>query len=316
MSPTLTAPCPAPLPGILAREIQPRNWNHLPVPEPGVSHPPRPTAAPLPSWPNGPAAAKGFTPAPWPSALSALPIAPVHHTPPPEPTAVSSRNPVHPDPDFTDEDLRQALVPILQTAVRQAIHASGIDNDLEPMLRATMRRTLAEQSSGTRPFHPPGVIDRMIWHFQALFSSRTYEDIFFEKTHRFQVEEVFLVDVSSLALVSFASCNPARHASAKRVGTAVQLIALQLRDEHGKIRETIDLDNQRHAISRQARFVILIAVIRGKANDLVTADLEFGLRRIEDRFVEQFKNEGSPLLHVLQPFLEECVLIQAPASAA
>jgi hypothetical protein len=46
------------------------------------------------------------------------------------------------------------------------------------------------------------------------------------------------------------------------------------------------------------------------------ADLEFALRRIEDHFRDQFAQEGSALLHELQPFLEDCLLIQAPASAA
>ena len=53
------------------------------------------------------------------------------------------------------------------------------------MLRATIRRALAEYSPATRPFHPPGSVDRFLWRLQALFTSRSYEDILFEKTHRF-----------------------------------------------------------------------------------------------------------------------------------
>ncbi len=59
-----------------------------------------------------------------------------------------------------------------------------------------------------------------------------------------------------------------------------------------------------------------MAVVRGHPSELVLADLEFALRRIEDRFREKFQEEGSPLLYALQPFLEDCLLIQAPASAA
>lgn len=191
-----------------------------------------------------------------------------------------------------------------------------MDAYLEPMLRATIRRALAESSPGSRPFHAPGAVDRFIWHLQALFTSRTYEEIIFEKTHRFQVGEVFLVDANSLALVSFASCDPARHASPRRIESAVQRLALQLRDETGRIRESFELPDQRNVISRVGRFVTLMAVVRGRPSQLVIADLEFALRRIEERFHDQFQQHGSPLLHALQPFLEDCLLIQAPASAA
>lgn len=220
--------------------------------------------------------------------------------------------------DFTDDDLREAFGPIVEAAVRKAVYAkeNGIDTYLEPMLRATIRRALAEYAPASRPFQPPGAFDRFIWHIQALFTSRTYEDIFFEKTRRFQVEEVFLLDGTTLALVSFASCDPARHASVRRVFNTVQRLALQVRDEGGAIRTDFPLADGRQAISRKGRHVILIAVVRGQPGELVRDDLEFALRRIEDHFREQFHEEGSPLLYPLQPFLEDCLLIQSPASAA
>jgi hypothetical protein len=58
----------------------------------------------------------------------------------------------------------------------------------------------------------------------------------------------------------------------------------------------------------------LVAVVRGQPSELILPDLNFALKRIEERFSEQFKAEGSPLLLALQPFLEDCLLIQAPAS--
>jgi hypothetical protein len=245
--------------------------------------------------------------------LAALPTAASPPPPTPEPEPVPP-----PATDFTDDDLRAALSPIIEQAVRSAVYAreNGIDTHLEPMLRATIRRALAEYSPASRPFRAPGAYDRLIWHLQALFTSRTYEDIVFEKTHRFQVEEVFLVDAASLALVSFASCDPARHASAKRVAPTIHRLTLGLRDDSGKIREYQELPDHRSALACPGRLVHLVAVVRGRPSELILADLEFALRRIEDRFREQFKQEGSPLLFVLQPFLEDCLLIQAPASAA
>jgi len=220
--------------------------------------------------------------------------------------------------EFSDDDLRDALGPIVEQAVRSAVYAqeNGIDTYLEPMLRATIRRALAEFNPTQRPFETPGFIDWARWRLQALFTSRAYEDIVFEKTHRFQVEEVFLLDLASLALISFASTDPGRHASAKRIEGTVQRLALQVRNADGSIRSEFELPESRTAISKSGRFAILIAVVRGRTNELVMADLDFSLRRVEDRFREKFVPGGPPLMQELQPFLEDCLLIQAPANAA
>jgi hypothetical protein len=310
-------PSPTSSPGAHALPAAP--WSPLPA-SPSAAFPPQsPVLAVLPACPS-PATPAAF-PSTWPSPIGVLPSPAASPEPAVAKAAESAREipTAHPDlPDFTDDDLREAFGPIVEHAVRKAVYAqeNGIDTYLEPMLRATIRRALAEYSPASRPFRAPGAFDRFVWHLQALFTSRTYEDILFEKTHRFQVEEVFLLDASSLALISFASCDPARHASAKRVSSTVQRLALQVRTEDGKICEAFEIADQRHAISRGGRFVILMAVVRGRPSELVLADLEFSLRRIEDRFREKFQEEGSPLLHALQPFLEDCLLIQSPASAA
>lgn len=290
----------------------------------------------VPPWPVSAASGVQEFPATWPSPLSVPPVpfpgSPESSTPgnsardpkPENPAPQApAQAPTQPQPaeaatDFTDDDLREAFGPIVEGAVRKAVYAreNGIDTYLEPMLRATIRRALAEYAPAGRPFQPPGAFDRLIWHIQALFTSRTYEDILFEKTRRFQVEEVFLLDGTTLALVSFASCDPARHASVRRVFNTVQRLALQVRDESGAVRPDFPLADGRQAISRKGRHVILVAVIRGQPGELLITDLEFALRRIEDHFREQFHQDGSPLLYPLQPFLEDCLLIQSPASAA
>lgn len=218
--------------------------------------------------------------------------------------------------DFTDEDLRHALEPIIGDVFGHSGYSIGNSNisDLEPMLRATIRRALAEHSPTTRPFRTPAAYDRLIWHLQALISSRTYEDILFEKTHRFQVEEVYLLDVASLALISFASCDPARHSSAKKVTPTVHGIVSKLRTPDGKLINSVELPDHRNAIACHGTMANLVAVVRGQPSELILPDLNFALKRIEERFSEQFKAEGSPLLLALQPFLEDCLLIQAPAS--
>jgi hypothetical protein len=221
------------------------------------------------------------------------------------------------DRDFTDEDLREAFAPIMEQAVRKAVYATenGIDTYLEPLLRATIRRALAEYAPASRPFQGPGTLDRMVWQVQALFTSRTYEDILFDKTRRFQVEEVFLLDKKTLALVSFASCDPARHASARRVTGTVHRLALQLRDDSGAIRPAFVRPDGRTIIAKPGSHVVLSAVLRGSPGEMIDEDLSFALRRIEDHFRIRFEEEGSELLYSIQPFLEDCLLIQAPASA-
>ncbi|MES2923572.1 MAG: hypothetical protein V4819_18600 [Verrucomicrobiota bacterium] len=310
-----------PLPDLTQRPAPPvvksPPWSRLPSPLAG-----EPAAHPLSSSALPPLSVEDTAASPviQPSWLSPVPsAAPSAPTSGKTPSAVSQGGIVEPEEtEFTDADLIEAFAPIVEHAVHSAVYTKEnvIDTYLEPMLRATIRRALAESTPGSRPFHPPGAMDRFLWHLQALFTSRTYEDIFFEKTHRFQIGEVFLVDAASLALVSYASCDPARHSSPRRVESSVQRLALQLRDESGKLRDTFELPDQRHVITRAGRFVTLMAVVRGQPSDLVIADLEFALRRIEDRFRDQFEQKGSALLYTLQPFLEECLLIQAPASAA
>ena len=326
------SPLPCPASGLGARVVSSPAWKPIPsATEFAAPMTSKPGLAALPTWAESSPAIPGSFPASWPAPLtvlptpiaSAAPVAPIPAPSPPNPPSPKRPEQVDPppveekhSPDFTDEDLREAFSPIVEQAVRRAVYAkeNGIDTYLEPMLRATIRRALAEYSPASRPFHAAGTFDRIVWHLQALFTSRTYEDILFEKTHRFQVEEVFLLDVASLALVSFASCDPARHSSAKRIQSVVQRLAMQVRDESGKLQESFELPDQRYAISRAGRFAVLLAVVRGQPNDLVLADLEFALRRIEDRFRDQFQEQGSALLHTLQPFLEDCLLIQAPAS--
>ncbi len=270
----------------------------------------------LPHWPetHPPAPAPVASP---PGTLHPLPSAPVFQTAPPV-TDRQAETPAAtaPEPDFTDDDLRQAFAPLFKDLVIQAA-PSPLDAQLEPMLRATIRRALAEYSPGTgRPFQPPGTWDRFKWRMQALFTSRTYEDILFEKTNRFQVEEVFLVDAATLALVSYASSNPGRHGSAKRVAGTIQRLALQMRDADGNLRRFFKLPDERNVIIREGRFITLLAIFRGMPNEMAINDLGYTLETIEERFRERFDIPGSPLLKVLQPFLEDCLLIQAPASAA
>ncbi len=314
----------------------------LPVSDSGSQEKWFPPLVVMPTVPAPSSAASGDYAGDWPVPMESMPAQPVLRKPsaqlpeiflptresphagvkrsePPE-GAPAEHAPSKAAPDYNDEDLSDAFAPIVEGAVRKAVYAmekGNLDAMLEPMLRATVRRALAEYSpASTRPFQPPGFIDRTVWRMQALFSSRTYEDVLFEKTNRFQVEEVYLLDAETLALVSFASCDPARHSAVKRVESAAQRIALQIRDTEGNLRRSFERPDGMSVIAEKGNQMLLVAIVRGQPNELILADLEFSLRRIEEHFEERFAQAGSALMHALQPFLEDCLLIQAPASAA
>ena len=67
------------------------------------------------------------------------------------------------------------------------------------------------------------------------------------------------------------------------------------------------------AIIREGKHTLLVALVRGRSNALVRADLDYVLRQAEDRFGERLEDETDAFLHVLQPILEGCLLIQSPA---
>ena len=98
---------------------------------------------------------------------------------------------------------QSTAIEIIQQALREAVHASEAEmvRQLEPLLRATIRRALAEYAPSSHPFRPPGWLDRCCWHLSALFSSRTYDDIVFEKTPKLQpfLEDCLLIQAPALA---------------------------------------------------------------------------------------------------------------------
>lgn len=223
--------------------------------------------------------------------------------PPREPAGASS--------DFTDADLRDALEPLLGGFSGGV--PIGDEASFEALLRATFRRALAEHHGG--PFHDPGFAHRLLWRTQALFTSRSYDEVLSEKIRRFHVEEVHLLDRDRLSLVSYASCDPVRHANPRRVGSFARQVASRVADGAGLPLPGFDLGDGRRAVVRPGEFSLLVAVVRGEIDELLRSDLDFALRRIERRFREPF-HEGRPLLRELQPFLEECLLIHSPAAPA
>lgn len=276
-------------------------------------------ARPLPAFPafataGGPQSS--WFPATLPPRLGQLPVAdafspaperheePLPFAPVPEPAPAPRRRATGDSADYTDEDLRHALEPLIQRS----------DGPLEPMLRSVLRRALAELFPSDKPFRGPAGFDRLSWRLQALFSNRSFEEIAFEKTRRFHVEEIYLYDRGTLALISHASSDPTRHASPKRIEHTAQLVAAGLRDGTcGTLRARRVLADGQSVIACGGHRTLLAAIIRGEPNEQLADDLDFAQRRIEGRFREALSRDGTPLMREIQPFLEDCLLIQSPA---
>lgn len=267
-----------------------------------------------------------------------IPPLPAHDTPPPEddgrpplelpplddsaPAAAPPEPAGEPPPlpesrsrvEFTDDDLREALHPLLPKApTPPEAAAATLPEDFEPTLRAALRRTLAEHGRG--PFDPPDFLQRASWRFSALFTSRSYEEVVETKTHRFRIEEVYLFEPDTLALISYASTNPGRHADARRVERTANRLAVRL--EHfasGRLEPRADnfgLPRGLDTVVRGGEHAFLIALVRGEPDARVEGDLDHLLHTIETDFGHRIAT-GQPLLREIQPYLEESLLIHAP----
>ena len=248
-----------------------------------------------------------------------VPVAPARPEPrsksAPGPGQASGTRGRRPAERSTDEELKEALLPMLEFTLTKALYApeTGLHTYLEPMLRSTVRRAIAEQLESSRQFGEIGLLDRLSWRLSALFTSRTYDEVVFDRTRRYQVEEVFLIRKKSRTLISYASHDPARHASPRRIQSTVRMLVGKLKDSDDEIQSSFDLPERRLAMVRNGSHSLLIAILRGASNALVRADLDYIQRQAEERFGSRLEEESAAFIHVLQPILEGCLLIQAPS---
>lgn len=216
--------------------------------------------------------------------------------------------------NFTDEDLRDALQPIIDPVVDQFLYkpSQGIHTFLEPMLRSTVRRAIAEQMHDASPFEVAGW-DKFAWKLRAMFGSRSYDDIVFDYTRRYQVEEVYLLRPHSRSLISYASQDPVRHAKPEKVQDTVKKIASK-ESEHKDVETPwIKWKDNRNLMIRRGEHCMLAAIVHGPSNAILRADLDYALRQAEERYGKALEEESDIHIQILQPLLEGCLLIQAPA---
>ncbi|MGB2402511.1 MAG: hypothetical protein ACPIA7_03770 [Akkermansiaceae bacterium] len=217
---------------------------------------------------------------------------------------------------YTDKDLQDALRPLLSQSKDHIVNLpANTKSILEPMLRSTVRRAIAEQMAEASPFRDIPGWDKLAWKIRALMSSRTYDEILFSQTRRYQVEEVFLLRPQSRSLISYASNNPARHAKSSKVESTVKKIATKTATIANHEDSTLEWSNDRQLVIRSGKYSILAAIVRGSPNDVLEADLDYLLSQVEDRLGKSLEANHQAHLQILQPMLECCLLIQSLATS-
>lgn len=309
-----------------------------PMPAPRPAAGPRPARQPLPTPPlpvarspfsntHGTAAPviAPFPPfaEPGPAGWSPPQMPPV---PPPAPLLDATPGPTLADllppladnlpPEGTDAELVAVLSPMLEEAVGHVLYApsSGLHEYLEPMLRTTVRRAIAEMDGPDQAFRPPGFLDRLLWRLQALFTSRTYDEIVFEKTRRHRVDAALLLDREALDMISYASADPGCHSSPRRIQPLLREVLPRIRDDDGALQLSFELPDSSSAIVREGKHTFLVIIVRGALDEFAVADIDFIQRRIEERHGERLHDPSAPLLHRIQPLLEDCLLVRSPAA--
>lgn len=217
---------------------------------------------------------------------------------------------------FTDKDLQDALRPLIEPSIDHFLYAPthSIHGYLEPMLRSTVRRAIAEQMTEASPFRDISGWDKFAWKLRALMSSRTYDDVLFNQTRRYQVEEVFLLRPQTRSLISYASHNPARHAKSAKVEGTVRKIATKAANTTLDEGCMIKWEDDRQLVIRPGKHTILAAIVHGSPNTVLQSDLDYVLSQVEDRLGKSLEDNNEVHLRILQPMLECCLLIQSLAS--
>ena len=217
---------------------------------------------------------------------------------------------------FTDKDLQDALRPLIEPSIDHFLYAPthSIHGYLEPMLRSTVRRAIAEQMTEASPFRDISGWDKFAWKLRALMSSRTYDDVLFNQTRRYQVEEVFLLRPQTRSLISYASHNPARHAKSSKVEGTIRKIATKAANITIGEGCMIKWEDDRQLVIRPGKHTILAAIVHGSPNAVLQSDLDYVLSQVEDRLGKALEDNHEVHLRILQPMLECCLLIQSLAS--
>lgn len=217
--------------------------------------------------------------------------------------------------DYTDQDLVAALSPLLEDSLKQVLNRSDslMETHWEPWLRMTMRRVLAEHRSLGEPIAEAGWLARLCWRFSAHLSGREYEEFLSEKHQQFRVEQVFLLSHEEGHMLAHACLDESRWGNSTAVLAQAEQLAEMMRDADGTLRLQFRLAEGRRAELRVGRAACLIVITMGIFPDSLHADLDFTLRRIEERFGARFPVRNAALAAKIKPMLTDCLYMADPA---
>jgi hypothetical protein len=216
--------------------------------------------------------------------------------------------------DYTDQDLAAALSPLLEDSLQQVLNRpnSLMETHWEPWLRMTMRRALAEHRSLGEPIAEAGWLARLCWRFSAHVSGREYDEYLSEKHQQFRVEQVFLLSREEGHLLAHTCLDESRWGNSTAVLAQAGQLAEMMRDADGTLRLQFHLAEGRRAELRVGRAACLIVITTGIFPDSLHADLDFALRRIEERFGSRFSDRNAALAAKIKPMLTDCLYMADP----
>lgn len=219
---------------------------------------------------------------------------------------------------YTDDDLVAVLRPVVDQSLQHSFHQAGssMETHWDPWLRTTIRRAFAQQIAHDKPASDPSFLNHLWWRLQSFFGDRYYEELVFEHTKRFRIEEVFLFEKTQRRLISFVSDDPYRQSMNKQVQRTVSHLIQSVFDNQNTIRLQFPMPRGRMAEVRQGKRCLLVAIILGNIHDTSRSDLDYTLRRIENRYGSRLSDADDDLSRGLHPHLEDCLLITTPSSAA
>ena len=217
--------------------------------------------------------------------------------------------------DYTDEDLAAALMPMVELSLHQTLLQPGslIDIHWEPWLRTTLRRALAEQKSLGDHVEQPGWFDHLLCRVNANWSGRSVDDVLSEKFRHFRVEQVYLLARDRGEMIAHAAIDARLHTHHKQVIAMARHLVESMHDAEGTIRLQFRLPRGRRAELRVGRHSYLIAVVVGEFPEILRTDLDFILRRIEERYGKRFADHDALLASQLKTYLLDCLLLSNPA---
>jgi hypothetical protein len=124
---------------------------------------------------------------------------------------------------------------------------------------------------------------------------------------------VYLIRKCDKSLISYASFDPSRHSSTRRIQSTLRMLVRKLGRKDDELKTSYELPEKRTLLVRTGNHCLLLAILRGADNALVRADLDYVLRQAEERFGDRLNRSSEAFLQILQPILEGCLLIQSPA---